>query len=616
MSDPQSSCVYIILLNQVGDKKMMTDSLHGSNRLIRKTILRMFPSSFAATITVSIALMMDTLLAGAMLGQQAIAAVAIGLPVINIFQALTQTVFSGAAVKLAVHAGRGDRRSMNQTYSLGFVSTVVLGLIFILVCLSLAPALTRLFGGAGNAEVAAQATLYLRGASVCILMGSLNTYLSKVLALYGYQKAVFRSALIAMVGNIVFSVLYIWLLPDELAIAGLGIGTWTGGTVACICSYLSIKAYKIPLRFKFQDVNMKELPEIVRRGISTSSNNLADGVVAGLVNNIIVSGFGGDTLALSVYTAVKGVYSFGVAAVLGTTTASAPLFGILYGARDKNGLLRTVKEGLKVGIAASIAWCGLLIALIPVLARFYGMEGTPQFQSGVVMCLLFMPLCLLMRILIQLFESTEKTGMGMLYAIVPDSVIYPILLALVLPVLQYNGIWLAYSANAIPFLIGLYLIRSLRHKTLRMSVDRILCLDETIRDNVPVLDISILSSNTDVTGISEQVQDFLMTEDVSKRTSYMAALCLEELAADFVTHAEQENLKEAARTIMDIKLFSDETSLRIIIRNAAKPYNPLDFELDDSSFAKVGVKMAQKFSRHIDYAYVYRMNIITIDLDK
>lgn len=64
---------------------MITSSLHGNNRLIRKTILRMFPSCFAATLTVSAALMVDTLLAGVLLGQQAIAAVAIGLPAIGIF---------------------------------------------------------------------------------------------------------------------------------------------------------------------------------------------------------------------------------------------------------------------------------------------------------------------------------------------------------------------------------------------------------------------------------------------------------------------------------------------------------------------------------------------------
>lgn len=595
---------------------MLTGSLHGNNQLIRKTILRMYPASFAAGFTVSIALMMDTLLAGAVIGQQAIAAVAIGLPAIGIFQALTQTVINGSGIKMATYAGRGDREKLQQTYSLGLAGTAALGVFFITVCLLLAPQLTRLLGGAKTPEVAAQARIYLRASSVCILFGSINNFLGKILALYGYQKAVFRAAVIAMTGNVIFSLIAMHLLPEGYAIAGLGIGTWCGGFLAVLSSLFEFKRRKIPLRFSFRDVHIRQLPGIARMGISSSGNTLADNVVAGLVNNIIVAGFGGNTVPLSVYTAVKGVFSFALTSVTSIMTASSPLLGILYGSRDKNGLLRTMKEGYKVGLVMSVIWCCILVAALPLLAGFYGMQGIPQFRTGVLVCMLFIPLHLLMRIFVQLFESMEKVGMGMLYSIVPDSIIYPILLVVLLPLLGYNGIWLAYGGNAILFILALYLIRSIACRSFRLSMDRMLCLDESIRDHVPALDISIQSSNADATGISQQVHEFLKQQGTKEKTAYVTALCLEELAADFVAHTHLNSDKEAEHTIMDIKLFSDEDFLRIIIRNAADAYNPLDYEFDAETFAKVGIKMVQKLARRIDYNYVYRLNIITIDVDK
>lgn len=254
--------------------------------------------------------------------------------------------------------------------------------------------------------------------------------------------------------------------------------------------------------------------------------------------------------------------------------------------------------------------------LLPAFAGFYGMTGNPHFRAGVIACLLFAPLWIVMRLLIQLFEATEKSFTGLLYSSVPDSILYPILLALLLPSTGFNGIWLAYNANALVFLLVLYVIFVIRNRSLKMNADHMLFLDESIRDNVPVMDLSIRSSNTDVTGISSQVHHFLKEQNASKRTAYMTALCLEELAADLVEHTMQHNAQAAQSTIMDIKLFSDQDSLRIIIRNAAPPYNPLDFELNRSTFAKVGVKLAQKVARRIDYNYVYRLNIITIDIDK
>ena len=595
---------------------MLTASLHSSNRLVRKSVLRMFPASFAVSLTGSIGIMMDTLLAGSMISQSAIAAVAIGLPAIGIFQALTQTITSGAIIKMSIYSGRGDRDGVNRAFSMGILATVLTGLFFLAVCLRLAEPIAMVFGGSAAPAVAAQAALYIRGASVCVLMGSVNIFLSKTLTLYGLQGASFIAALIAVLGNVFFSILYIHLFPAELAIAALGVGTWCGGSLAVLLSILTIRVKKLPLHLSLKHLRLAELPSIIKLGLPTSGNNLADGVVAAVINNIIVRAFGGDTTALSTYTAVKGVVQFALTPILGTTVASAPLFGILYGARDRSAILRTLRESFKVGFCVSTAWSCVLIALLPFLGRFYGMQGDPTFRSGVIFCLLFMPLHLITRLFVQIYESTEKVATGLLFSIIPDSVIYPILLTLLIPSLGYWGIWISYIANTLPFMVILYLSRSVKYRSFHTNFDRLLCLDESVRDNVPMLDISIPAGNTDVTGISAQVHAFLSAEGASARTAYITALCLEEMAADFVTHIEQQDLRDANRTVMDLKLFSGDDSFRIIMRNAAKPYNPLDFRYDDATFAKIGVKMVQKFAKHIDYNYVYKLNIVTIDVAK
>ena len=595
---------------------MMTESLHENNRLIRKTILRMYPGNFLANLTINVAMMVDTLLAGALLGQEAIAAVAIGLPAIGIFQALLQAIVNGTSIKMAVHAGRGDRQKLNGTYSLGILATAGFGLVFTLVCLLLASVLTKLFGGAENPAVAALAALYLRACCVCVLMGSLNTLLLKILVLYGLQKEMITASLIALFGNLLFSVLYIHLLPSHLAIAGLGVGTWTGGTLACLYSLSCIKRHGIPLKFRMQDADPSELPGIVRNGLPTTGNKLMDNVVAGIINNLIISGFGGDTTALSVYTAVCSVVSFCDTSLRSIQTSIGPLLGILYGSRDRNGIVRTVKEGFKLGLLAAFVWGILILLALPLLAQIYGMAGNPHFRTGVIFGLLTLPLWLVIYLFTQTFEATENAGLGLLFSSVPDSVVYPVMLALLLPVLKYNGIWISFNCCAVPFLLALYLIRSAKYKTLRLSWDGLLCLNRSIRDNVPMLDISIKADNTDVTGISRTVHSFLQAEGIRSRTAYMTALCLEELAADFVEHTMRTQAAKAANTIMDIKLFSDEDSLKIIIRNAASRYNPLDFALDGETFSKVGVKLVQKVCRKIEYTYVYRMNIVTIGIDK
>ena len=586
-----------------------------NNKLIRKTILSMFGGSLAAMITSAIALMADTILAGALFNKYAIAAVAVGTPIINIFQAITQTIINGASIHMNICAGKGEDKAVKSSFSVGVFYTIVFGALFIVLCQLFADWLVVFFGSAP--EVVELSVWYLRGATGCIIMGSLNLFMSKTLALYGKQKAIFRSSFLAVACNVVFSILLVKLLPEHMSIMGLGVATWLGGIVACISSLLTLRKVGLTAGFSFKALKFSTLKKFVVNGLPSSGNSLADGVVSGVVNNIISGGFADGVLALSVFTAVKSIVTFATAIIQAVNLSAAPLFGIMYGSRDKNGILRSFRESLRLAIIALLVCAILVMCLSPVLANVFDMAGIPDFYIGLAICLfVYLPLTALIRVTTQLFEAIEKPVMGLLYSTIPDSIIFPVLLFLLIPPLGYTGIWLAFSLNAIPFILGIYCIRSIINKTPVLSYDRIFCLDQEIRENVPKIDISINSSNTDVSFISTQVYDFLVDAGCQHKIAHTTALCLEELAADFVEHTIQDDKQKSESIIMDIKLFADEDMLRTIIRNEASMYNPLDFQLDSESFSKMGVKLAQKLASSIKYNYVYKMNIITIDINR
>ena len=103
------------------------NTTYQNNKLIRKTILSMFGGSLAATITAAIALMADTILAGVLFNKVAVAAVAVGTPIINIFQALTQTIINGASVKMSIAAGKGDTEEVHKSFAVAVFFSIVIG---------------------------------------------------------------------------------------------------------------------------------------------------------------------------------------------------------------------------------------------------------------------------------------------------------------------------------------------------------------------------------------------------------------------------------------------------------------------------------------------------------
>ena len=77
----------------------------------------------------------------------------------------------------------------------------------------------------------------------------------------------------------------------------------------------------------------------------------------------------------------------------------------------------------------------------------------------------------------------------------------------------------------------------------------------------------------------KEVVNFLKEQKYSDRIANMCGLCIEELNADFMKHINNSKKdKKLAKEVMDIKLISNKGKLHMIIRNIARPYNPLDFE--------------------------------------
>ena len=421
----------------------------------------------------------------------------------------------------------------------------------------------------------------------------------------------------AVLFNVIFSIILVKVLPENMAIMGLGMGTWLGGALASISSYISLKQNGLALKCRFKDITFAMLKKFVRNGLPSSGNNLADGVISGVVNNLIIRGLADGVLALSVFTAVKSITTFATAIIQAINLSAAPLFGIMYGSRDKNGILRSYRESIRLAMIAIGITSVLVMGCSMFFAKLFDMQGIKDFYIGLAICTcVYLPLTAIIRITTQFFESMEKPFMGFLYSTIPDSIIFPVLLAVLLPVGGYKGLWIAYAFNAIPFIVMLYVVRSIKNKSLTLSYDRMFCIDKEIRDNVPKIDISIKSDNRDVSFISGKVHDFLIKEGIEAQTAYTTALCLEELSADFVEHTAEVDSQKSENTIMDIKLFVDDDMLRIIIRNESPRYNPLDFEMDAESFSKIGVKLAQKYAYSIKYSYVYQINIITIDINR
>ena len=133
-------------------------------------------------------------------------------------------------------------------------------------------------------------------------------------------------------------------------------------------------------------------------------------------------------------------------------------------------------------------------------------------------------------------------------------------------------------------------------------------------DRTTELDVSIPTDARNVSFVSEQLQSFLLKNGVPPKTAYASALCMEEIAADYLEHKSAMK-NSGKKAYMDIKVFRDAEKIEIILRNYDDPYNPLVFEREENSFSKIGVSMVQKTAKDIVYSYSYHLNVVSVVIE-
>ena len=584
------------------------------------TVKKVMPSCLIYAFVQSMTFMVDTIISGHLLSQDAVAAVALGIPIIGMMLSFTGMIMQGGFLKMLERMGKSDMDGYNRMFSITLTFTIIVDMIFVAMCLFATNAVMGIAGGAkATALVAQYGQLYIRTACMMILFFAIGSVFQMVSASFGYQTERMISSVINVVVNIAVSIAAIQFLSEEYKIAGLGIGSAAGALAQMISAFVFMKRRKIKLKFRFYAPNKRTIIDsldCMRRGLPSSIDNILDSASGTVVNNIILSVFANGTSILALVTMIKTILSLVRTIGRGSLYAGEPLIGILHGERDNDGVCRTFKAATRIGVIYAAVTAVVLIALQQPILNFYNLADSADARLGLILTAISGIVMVFPYMFNAVYESTGHLSLSLLVAVLPDSILYPIFVAVFGKIFGVTAIWVAMGFSFIPFFIIYYLVFMLINKKPVVPLERLLVLKK-YENRDTALDISISVESEHVSFVSEELQNFFLEHNAPPRLAYISALCTEEIASDYLEYSRKaENKKKKDKTkYMDIKAFSDPDKIEIILRNYDNPYDPLIIEKDvikDESYSKIGVIMAQKIASRILYSYVYHLNVVTV----
>ncbi len=332
---------------------------------IVKQYKKLLTALLAVELVVFLVSLTDTLVAANMIGQEAL--VAVGLMSHFQFMAifLSSVINSGTMLNFTRDIGRFDRKHANETFSLGCIEAVIIGILYVAVMIMLKGYFLDSF------VLSAKSRGYLEDYYNIIiwyyLLLPLCTVLDNTIMNDGGEKLSSLANIVQTVSNVLLSL----FLSRYFGVKGIAFATVLCQILAMLLVCIHFVKKSTMVRF-VPVFSVRSMLALLRDGLGRSFVYLTSAVMVGLMNDYINSTFGNDSTAI--FVVVKKILDFSLV-FMGLATALQPFIGTLRDEKNSKAERYLMKETWRImltgGIIASIA----LMAAAPFYASLFGLDA-------------------------------------------------------------------------------------------------------------------------------------------------------------------------------------------------------------------------------------------------
>ena len=306
---------------------------------IRKLLMRYAVPAIVAMTAASLYNMMDSIFIGHGVGSLGIAGLAVTFPFINLAAAFGSLVGVGASAVVSMKMGQKDLKSAEAVLGNVILMNIVIGSLFMVVCLIFLNPILYFFG-------ASEATLpYARDYMKIILYGNIITHvymgLNEVMRASGYPQRAMAATLFAVAINGVLNALFIFVL--DMGIQGAALGTIVAQLLALTGVIFHFSSSKSFIRFKRGIFHIKRhiIGAMLAIGLAPFLMNLCSCLVVLLINNGLKT-LGGD-MYVGAFGIINRISFLFFMIVMGFNQGMQPIVGYNFGAKQYDRVIRTLK---------------------------------------------------------------------------------------------------------------------------------------------------------------------------------------------------------------------------------------------------------------------------------
>ena len=330
-------------------------------------------SSSISLLVITVLALSDTLIAGVMLGEEAVSAICLVVP------AYSLAGFAGCLISLGVPIiysramGEFNKERADRCFAFGVFMAVTMGLVLYIVFMLFGDAYLRFYEP--STVVFNAAKDYFFWYKYTILLLPIMTLMDEMVLADGDETLSMVSGIVQIVGNIVCSIVF----AKFVGIEGIGFGSFIGTLVALLVAFAHLlrKGNSLKLGFYF---SLKLLVDVVKYSAIDAGTYLFLACFTAVMNRFITFAYGPEMLVLgAVILFVKEVQIV----FDGIGEAFTPLMNIYLGEESYDGVKKCYGLSKKTAVVEGVVLTLLMILVSPFIVKLYDISDSVAYSYAV-----------------------------------------------------------------------------------------------------------------------------------------------------------------------------------------------------------------------------------------
>ena len=574
--------------------------------MIKKLVRQMLLAQIISALTVSLCLLIDNIMIGRFLGENALTAYGLANPVLMVIGAVGSMLCAGVQVVCSRSLGHGLKEETDAGYSTAIAVAALFSAVFMAVVFVFRVPIARLMG-ADDPALLQETSTYMMGFTIGAPASMAALILVPFLQMAGQGNLLIVAVLGMTVADVLLDLANVLLFHGGMF--GMGLASSLSYYVAMVIGGWYFLSKKCVFRFSLKLIRMDKVRELVVGGVPTVIAMASSVVLIFAVNKLLLPV--GGKAAVAAFAVINTLINACNAISTGSGGVALTVSGILYNEEDRTGLKETVGLMARYGAVLGVAVAGLLMVFAPWCVKLFIPEDGESQRMAILGLRIFsvglIPCCV-NNAMKNLWQGAGHVG-AMEVVSVLENALLPTLAAFVLSrTAGVTGAWFYFFTGELLTTVLMLGFVWMRNGGVTWQPDRLLLLKDSF--GVPKEDTleANLHNLDEVMAFSRRAEDFCHDHGNNRKLASHLALCVEEMGSNIVTHGFSEN----GENHLSIRLQYKDARWTLRFRDDCSAFDPVSHVSEGSE--SMGIRLAMRMADEARYTYSMNMNNLTLIL--